>query len=88
MKWQVIFLTVLSFLNSYAECKWKSHDKRGANWRETANEVTHRPRGIPDPPDHTKLIPMARYVLHNAGNLQIPKFCFSKNWLNYTIGSE
>ncbi|CAB3250589.1 unnamed protein product [Arctia plantaginis] len=66
MKWQIIFFAFLSILNSYAECKWKSYDKRGANWRETANEVTHRPQEIPDPPDHKKLIPMARYVLHNA----------------------
>lgn len=34
------------------ECKWGNSKRRVA---------------IPDPPDHTKIIPMARYVLHNAG---------------------
>uniref|UniRef100_A0A2A4JEH9 CREG-like beta-barrel domain-containing protein n=1 Tax=Heliothis virescens TaxID=7102 RepID=A0A2A4JEH9_HELVI len=64
MKWQVILIACLCFLNSY-ECKWK-HD-REQHWRERANEVTTSSYYRQDPPDHNKLIAMARYVLHNAG---------------------
>ena len=66
MKWEVILFACLCFLNSYAECKWK-HERRENNWRENANEMTTRANYRQDPPDHKKLIPMARYVLHNAG---------------------
>ncbi|XP_047025794.1 protein CREG1 isoform X1 [Helicoverpa zea] len=62
MKWQVILFACLCFLNAF-ECK----HYRGKHWRENANEVTMSPRYREGPPDHTKLIAMARYVLHNAG---------------------
>lgn len=69
MRWEFILLACLCFLNSYAECKWKreNHERRDNNWRENANEVVTEPYHRQDPPDHKKLIPMARYVLHNAG---------------------
>ncbi|XP_026744375.1 protein CREG1 isoform X1 [Trichoplusia ni] len=62
MKWQGILFACLCLL-TYAECRWK-HEKHG--YRDNANEMTTKPNHRPDPPDHTKLIPMARYVLHNA----------------------
>lgn len=67
MKWELIAFS-LCCLNLYVDCDWK-HDRRGhqRSWqsRDSANEITSRRRS--DPPDHTKLIPMARYVLHSAG---------------------
>lgn len=63
MKWQGILFACLCLL-TYAECRWK-HEKHG--YKDNANEMTTKPNHRADPPDHTKLIPMARYVLHNAG---------------------
>ncbi|KAM3966926.1 cellular Repressor of E1A-stimulated Genes [Aphomia sociella] len=41
------------------------HEYRG--YYDTANEISsRRQQGSIDPPDHTKVIPMARYVLHNT----------------------
>lgn len=77
MKLQIF--VALCVLNVYAECKWRAeypYETRGnPTWprrnilTDEANEIpTHRTRvRIPDPPNHTKLIPMARYVLHNSG---------------------
>lgn len=42
-------------LLSFVECKWRDQGKNRYG----------------DPPDHTKLIPMARYVLHNSGLLNV-----------------
>ncbi|KAG6453362.1 hypothetical protein O3G_MSEX008100 [Manduca sexta] len=68
MKWAILILS-LCFLNIYADGKWRKdyHDRRSHN--DAANEIkttstSHKQRA--DPPDHTKLVAMARYVLHNA----------------------
>lgn len=70
-------LVVFCLLNAYAECKWRPeyHERHhDVNWSrsEMANEISTRtPEGSssPSPPDHTKLIAMARYVLHNTGKI-------------------
>ncbi|XP_049870825.1 protein CREG1 [Pectinophora gossypiella] len=80
MKFQIF--AALCLLVVCAECKYRPpeltyhqdsnhHGRHRENWvhRDEANEIsTVRPRNNyrSDPPDHTKLIPMARYVLHNA----------------------
>ncbi|XP_072929260.1 protein CREG1 [Epargyreus clarus] len=60
--WKLLIVS-LAILNFYGDCK--SHK----NWsrRDEANEISARkPHKHADPPDHTKLIPMARYVAHNC----------------------
>lgn len=56
-------------LVTLGECKWRE----GQGRRETANEIRPSPY-YNDPPDHTKIIPMARYVLHNSGRYRL-KYC-------------
>lgn len=69
MKFELFLLVSLCLLKFQVDCKWES--VRDEDWfqSDTANEIeTRRPqRYMADPPDHTKLIPMARYTLHNAG---------------------
>ncbi|XP_028170591.1 protein CREG1 [Ostrinia furnacalis] len=68
MKWELSYIVLVLVL--YVECKWRpeySEDHKRWHRRESANDVsTRRPYHVADPPDHTKLIPMARYVLHNT----------------------
>lgn len=71
MKWK-IFVFIVCFLNICIECKSKSefNHRKHEYWshKETANEIpkykSHKYAS--DPPDHTKVIPMARYVIHNS----------------------
>ncbi|XP_041968629.1 protein CREG1 [Aricia agestis] len=63
--WKVLILS-LSLLNLYGECKW--HDERRSSHHRQyeqlkTNEIA---TNAPAPPDHTKLVQMARYVLHNS----------------------
>ncbi|XP_059053480.1 protein CREG1 [Achroia grisella] len=56
----------------HIEGKWRpeyNEDKIGnRRYRDAANEIsTRRPHyRVGDPPDHNKVIPMARYVMHNT----------------------
>ncbi|KAI8420981.1 hypothetical protein MSG28_008128 [Choristoneura fumiferana] len=67
MKFELFLLVLLCLLKFHVDCKWGPVRE---DWfaSDTANEIeTRRPqRYMADPPDHTKLIPMARYTLHNA----------------------
>lgn len=81
MKLQI--LIALCLQNVYAESKWRPEyptaTHRLTNWpRDAPNEIPiGRIRNkIPDPPDHTKLIPMARYVLHNSGEKKFKIFVY------------
>lgn len=69
MKLTAILFACLLYI-SCTDCKrnYKRDDMQyyGGTWFETANEIPRKPYYRQDPPDHTKLIPMARYVLHNA----------------------
>ncbi|XP_026759647.2 protein CREG1 [Galleria mellonella] len=68
----ILTIFVLCLLSLHIEGKWSPDFDESRNeyrnYRDAANEVsTRRPNyNIVDPPDHTKLIPMARYVLHNT----------------------
>lgn len=70
MKFFFAIFVILCSINFFAECKWGHMKLKYEVWPgSSANEVTttHPQRRTGgDPPDHTKLIPMARYVLHNA----------------------
>ncbi|CAH0399131.1 unnamed protein product [Chilo suppressalis] len=62
---------IILTLGLYGECKWQSNEyfHHHRVRRPVANQVPFyddKKASIPDPPDHKKLIPMARYVLHNT----------------------
>lgn len=73
MKLQLLFAVCL--FNIYAECKWMSNNeitgthhspneimsKRSQYWQKKWEFNDNR-----DPPDHTKIIAMSRYVLHHT----------------------
>ncbi|XP_045496738.1 protein CREG1 [Colias croceus] len=61
-----LFIVAVSLLNIYGECRY------GINYQnqDLSNEIStrrphHREHKV-GPPDHTKLVAMARYVLHNC----------------------
>lgn len=77
----ILALFILSTLGLAVECKLRTNayyynkeldheyrDGKKGPWRSFANQVpvSTETEAIPDPPDHNKLIPMARYVLHNT----------------------
>lgn len=66
----ILFISLCA-LNVYADGRWKNDryvKHREWNHRFTTNDIStpHR-KHLADPPDHNKLVAMARYVLHNSG---------------------
>ncbi|CAH0723821.1 unnamed protein product, partial [Brenthis ino] len=66
--WKLVFLT-LSVLCLYGETKYDAERKHN-RWinKDLSNEISTRKshqKGA-SPPDHTKIVAMARYVLHNC----------------------
>lgn len=76
--WKLFILT-LSVMCFYGETKYNPERKN--NWipNDSENEIATRKsyHFEASPPDHTKLVAMARYVLHNCG-----KKCFLAAYLN------
>ncbi|XP_045767817.1 protein CREG1 isoform X2 [Maniola jurtina] len=64
--WRLLFLSLT--LMYIGECSPSYHDKLQTRWMGTTNDiVTHKPHHkVRGPPDHNKLVAMARYVLHNC----------------------
>lgn len=88
MKCAYFYLVLCTYV-LYVECKkWRQeyNEDRHESWQGSANAIKKRShQAVPDPPDHTKLVPMARYVLHNSGMLNTHLFLESKyyNSLKY-----
>ncbi|OWR53395.1 protein CREG1 [Danaus plexippus] len=57
-------LLYLSLLVFYGNCKYNSF--KSGDFKDAAEKLTSQKLYVPDPPDHKKLVAMARYVLHNC----------------------
>ncbi|CAH2085604.1 unnamed protein product [Euphydryas editha] len=66
--WKQLFI-FLSIVCMYGETKYYHEKERHSRYHsDTENEITWRKphHKVSSPPDHTKLVAMARYVLHNC----------------------
>lgn len=55
-----LILLIIALFSYNVDCKWRPE------WKDKSRDVWVNPTTESDPPDHTKLIEMARYVLHNT----------------------
>ncbi|CAG9787294.1 unnamed protein product [Diatraea saccharalis] len=68
----IFTIFIVLALGLYGECKWQNDEQFHHYQNSRRSTANHMPlyqdktTTIPDPPDHNKLIPMARYVLHNT----------------------
>ena len=78
--WKLFILTLCAMC-FYGESKYSSERKNHWVHNDSENEITTRKPNYQEasPPDHTKLIAMARYVLHNCGKEHI----FTAYLINY-----
>lgn len=65
MKTALLCLSII-VMNSCVDGKWRP-EYRDKSREVRQNGVSNDRQTYSDPPDHNKLIPMARYVLHNTG---------------------